>query len=70
MNYDVDNYSQGYGQTKEAFRTFTKDDKLQPYLSDKQFRSSNNGNEIGYKLYVFHVRYQTNIESAQPIEVE
>ena len=30
LNYDDDNYSQGYGQIKEAFRALTKDDILQP----------------------------------------
>ena len=29
-NYDDDDYSQGYGQIKEAFRALTKDKKLQP----------------------------------------
>ena len=30
LNYDDDNYSQGYGQIKEAFKTLTKDNKLHP----------------------------------------
>ena len=30
LNYDDDDYSQGYGQIKEAFRTLTKDNILQP----------------------------------------
>ena len=29
LKYDDDNYSQGYGQIKEAFRALTKDDLLQ-----------------------------------------
>ena len=32
LNYDDDDYSQGYHQIKEAFRALTKDDILQPYL--------------------------------------
>ena len=30
INYDDDDYSQGYGQIKEAFRSLTKDDILKP----------------------------------------
>ena len=41
LNYDDDEYSQGYGQFKEAFRALTSDDILQPYISDNDFRSSN-----------------------------
>ena len=68
-NDDVDS-SQGYGQTEEAFKILTKDDILQPYISEHDFRSSNDGNNIGYTLYVFDIRYQKNFESAQPIKVE
>ena len=50
LNYDDDDYNQGYGQIKEAFRALTKDDILQPYISDIDFRSDNNNNDIGYKL--------------------
>ena len=70
LNYDDDKYNQGYGQIKEAFRALTKDDILQPYISDHDFRSSNNNNDIGYNLYVFHIRYQKNFENSQPIKVE
>ena len=48
----------------------TKDDILQPCISDTDFRSSNNGNDIGYNLYVFDIRHQKILESAQPIKVE
>ena len=34
LNYNDDDYSQGYGQIKEAFKAFTKDDILQPYISE------------------------------------
>ena len=70
LNYYEDDYSQGYGQIKEAFRALTKDDNLKPYISDNDFGSSNNGKDIGYNLYVFDIRYQKNLESAQPIKVE
>ena len=70
LNYNDDDYNQGYGQIKEAFRALTKDDLLQPYISDNDFKSSNNNNDIGYNLYVFDIRYQKNFENAQPIKVE
>ena len=69
LNYD-DDYSQGYGQIKEVFRDLTKYDILKPYMSDNDFRSSNEGNTIGYNLYVFDIRYRKSLESAQPIKVE
>ena len=70
LNYDDDDYNQGYGQIKEAFRALTKDDILQPYISDRDFRSSNNNNDIGYNLYVFDIRYRKDFENSQPIKVE
>ena len=70
LNYDDEYYSQGYGQIKEAFKSLTKDDILQPHISDHDFRSSNDGNEIGYNIYAFDIRYQKNFENAQPVKVE
>ena len=71
LNYDDDDdYSQGYGQIKEAFRALTKDDKLKPYISEDDFRSSNEGKNIGYNIYAFDIRYQKNFETAQPVKVE
>ena len=70
LNYNDDDYNQGYGQIKEAFKALTKDDILEPYISDNDFRSSNNNNDIGYNLYVFDIRYQKIFENAQPIKVE
>ena len=69
LNYDDDDYSQGYGQIKEAFKALTKDDILQPYISEDDFRSSNEGNNIGYNIYAFDIRYQKNFENAQPVKV-
>ena len=65
LNFDDDDYRQGYRPIKEGFRALTKDDILQPYISDTDFRSSDNNNDIGYNLYVFDMRYQKNLESAQ-----
>ena len=70
LNYDDDDYSQGYGQIKEAFKALTRDDILQPYISEHDFRSSNAVDKIGYGLYAFDIRYQKNFESAQQMKVE
>ena len=70
LNYDDDDYSQGYGQIKEAFRALTKDDILQPYISEDDFRSSDEGNIIGYNIYAFDIGYQKNFGNAQPVKVE
>ena len=50
LNYNDDDYSQGYSQIKEALRALTKDDILEPYIRHHNFRSSNDGNKIGYFL--------------------
>ena len=39
--YDDDDHSQGYVQFKESFRAPKKDDVLQPYVFDDNFRFSN-----------------------------
>ena len=70
LSFDDDDYPQGYGQFTEAFKAFTKDDILQPYISHNDFRSFNNGNIIGYSLNNFDMRYQKNLESAQSIKEE
>ena len=70
LNYNHDNYSQGYGQIKEAFKALTKDNILQQYISEHDFRSSNDGDNIGYNVYAFDVRYQKNFENSQPIKIE
>ena len=71
LNYDDDDYSQGYHQIKEAFKALTKDNILQPYISDDNFRTSNAAaNDIGYNLYVFDIRYQKDFTNSQPIKVE
>ena len=69
LNYNDDDYSQGYGLIKQAFKELTKDDILELSISDNDFSSFNDGNNIGYNLYVFDIRYQKSFESAQPIKV-
>ena len=41
LNYNDDDFSQGYPQIKETSKTLTKDDILQPYISEEDFKSSN-----------------------------
>ena len=76
MNHYDANYSQRYGQIKEAFRGPTEDEIPNPYIFDQHFRSTNVNaageatNEIGFKLFVFDIQYQENLETAQPIKAE
>ena len=70
LNYNDDDYSKGYGQIKEAFKALTKVDILQPYISEDDSRSSNDGDNIGYNILCFDIRYQKNYESGQSIKVE
>ena len=71
LNYDIDDYSQGYSQIKDAFRALTKDDILQPFISDHDFRYSNvRAIDVGCNLYVSDIRYQQNFTASQPIKVE
>ena len=73
LNYNDDDYSQGYGQIKEAFEALTKDNILQPYISEDDTRSPNVGdcgNEISYNIHAFDIRYQKNYESGQSVKVE
>ena len=70
LNHVDDDYSQGNGQIKEAFRAPTKGDILQPYISEDDYRSSIDGDDNGYNIHPFDIRYQKNFESAQPVKVE
>ena len=70
LNFNDDDYSQGYGQMKEAFKALTKDDILQPYISEGDFRSSNDGVDIGYNIHCFDIRYQKSYESGLSVKVE
>ena len=56
-NYADEDHSQGYHQIKEAFEALTKDDILQPHITEEDFRSSNvRAADVGYNLYVFDIR--------------
>ena len=67
--YDDDDYCQGYGQIKEAFRALTKDNILQPYISEDDFRSDDKGNNIGCNIHVFDIRYQKDYQSGQSVKM-
>ena len=70
LNYNDDDYSQGYGQTKEAFKALTKHNILQPFITEDDYRSSNDGDNIGYNIHCFDIRYEKNDESGQSVKVE
>ena len=71
LNYDDYDYSQGYHKIKKAFKALTKDDILQPFISEADFRRSNvAAKDIGYNLYVFDIRYQKTFTNSQPTKVE
>ena len=58
-NYDFDKYSQAYGGSASCFRHLAKDNILQPYITQKDFITSNNYPEgnLGYNFYVFDFRH-------------
>ena len=71
LNFDDDDYSQGYCQIEEACTDSTKDDLIQPYISYYKIRSSNvSADDVGYNLYVFDISYQQNFTASQPIRVQ
>ena len=54
LTYDDDEYSQGYAQIEQGFRALTKDDILQAFISNHDFRSSNvRAHDVRYTIYVF-----------------
>ena len=71
LSYDDDDYFQGYGQIKEAFRALTKNDILQPNNTDDDFLSSNvRVDNFGYNLYVLDIQYLPIFSTSQPFNVE
>ena len=71
FNYDDDHHTQGYFQIEEAFRALSKDNILQPYISDDDFRTTTvRGDDVGDNLNVFDIRYQKNSTNTQSIELE
>ena len=70
LNYADDDYSQAYGQIKQALKALSRDDILQPYISEDDFRSSNDDNDTGDNIYAFDIRFQKNFRNFQPVKVE
>ena len=76
IDYDDEVFSQGYGQIKEALKALTKYDIRKLYISDQRSRSTNVNvdgeaiNDFGFIFFVFDMRYQKNLEAAQPYKVE
>ena len=70
LNYNDDEYSQAYGQIEEVFIALTKDNILQPYITEDDFRSSNDGDDIVYSIHSFDTRYQKSFESDESVKVE
>ena len=70
-DYANDKFSQAYGEIVSCFKHLAKDDVLQPYITQKDFRSSNDYADSipGYNLYVFDIRHHQDHSSAQPIKV-
>ena len=55
LNYNADDYSQAYGQITELCKPLTKNNILQLYISGDDFRSSNDGDNIGYNNRAFDI---------------
>ena len=49
-NYNDNGFSQVYSQIRAVFRAPTKDDIPKPYVTENDFRSSNDDINIGYNL--------------------
>ena len=56
LNYVDDDHSQVCIQIKEAFRALTKDDILRAYISDDNFRSSNDRADFLVKFFTFSIK--------------
>ena len=65
LSYDDDDYSQGYGETKEAFRALTEENILQPYISEDDLISSNDDVSIGYNIHSSDIRYQSSTSQSR-----
>ena len=70
-NYAIDKFSQAYGEIVSCFRHLAKDNILQPYITQKDFITSNNYPDYnpGYILYVFDIRHHQDYSSPQPKKV-
>ena len=54
---------------KEVFKALTRNNILQPYITEDDFGSSNDGDNIAYNIHSFDKRYRKNFESGQSLRV-
>ena len=64
LKYADDKLSQGYEQTVSFFRHLVGDNNECRVITEKEFRF-----EIGWKLYVFDVRYQNKFSAPNFVKV-
>ena len=69
QKYDVDNYSHGYDQSKEAFNALTKMIFFNRIYQNMISNHLNDGDNNAF-FYVFDMRYQKIFERAQPNKVD
>ena len=69
--YAIDKLSRAYGEIVSCFRHLAKDNILQPYITQKDFTTSNNYRDChpGHNLYVSDIRHHQVYSSAQRIKV-
>ena len=64
------NFFESYTEKKEVSRCKIKANNPQQYVSDQDFRSSSDSDDIGYILYVLDYQNLRNIAAAQTKNVE
>ena len=70
LNYNDDDYSQGYGKIKQAIKALTNDNILQLYIVEDDFITSIDGDNIGDNIHSSDIQYQKNFEAGQSVKVE
>ena len=65
-NYRNANYSQAHGDFVFDSRHLNKVIIIQQYITQAVFRGKTDGNQTGYKIYVFEVRYHQEYSAHQP----
>ena len=56
VNYIDKDYNQGFSQIKEVFRALTKDDILQPFISEEAFSLQMSGLVMLVLIYTFSIQ--------------
>ena len=70
LKYADHEFSQVYGQTKEAIKSLIKDDILQIYMSDHDLGYSNEGEKVGDYLNGVDIRCQEDFMGIELIKKE